>query len=290
MGTGDYGTFFGLLAQRLGRYFKYESGIVNIYHFVEWLESESLRRFKRAIAEQYARQTQDQIPWYFEPNTIDEDALADTDIEYRTSLLKDKKANRALIRQSKYQAKYFERIGVLEALLRILPSGNPNTKPLIGDTRKYFAVAGIMLDIKGDPPLIVPMEEPLLQKAVLENVLPRLASRFPERAQELVTAYHDLIGGKDFDAIFSNAFKTLEEIARSLTGNKKFVFQEKFLRKHFPLLHPMIHETMIRLTRHRGDKGAHGKDAPKPHEMRYLLFAICNIALLLLDYPAADPP
>lgn len=36
----------------------------------------------------------------------------------------------------------------------------------------------------------------------------------------------------------------------------------------------------------RGDEGAHGRKAPDPYEIRYLLFQLCNTALLLLDYDA----
>jgi hypothetical protein len=41
---------------------------------------------------------------------------------------------------------------------------------------------------------------------------------------------------------------------------------------------------MTKLAAHRGDKGGHGRNAPDAIEMRYLLFSICNIALLILDY------
>lgn len=145
-----------------------------------------------------------------------------------------------------------------------------------------------MLDIKGDPPLIVPTEEPLLQEEVIDRLLPRLASRFPERAQELVKAYHDSIEGKGLDSVFSEAFKTLEEIARSLTKDASFQFDKKNLEEYFPKLHGTIHQTIIRLAGHRGDKAGHGKSAPEPHEIRYLLIGICNVALLLLDYPSSE--
>jgi hypothetical protein len=56
------------------------------------------------------------------------------------------------------------------------------------------------------------------------------------------------------------------------------------LQKHFPKIHKTIRTTIVKLDAHRGDKGGHGKASPEPHEMRYLLFSICNIALLLLDY------
>ena len=143
-----------------------------------------------------------------------------------------------------------------------------------------------MLDIDTKTLEVKILEEPLLQKEVIDRLLLRLSSRFPERAKELIQAYHDMLGGeKEFDDIFVNAVKTVEEIGRTITEDKNFVFKKEFLGEYFPKLHPTIHETMIKLAAHRGDKGAHGRDKPHPHEMRYLLFSICNIALLMLDYP-----
>ena len=121
---------------------------------------------------------------------------------------------------------------------------------------------------------------------MVDKLVPRLFEKFPERARELVSAYHGLLGGKDGDSIFSEAFKTLEQLARDITLDTGFVFDKSHLDKHFPLLHSTIHQTLIRLAGHRGDKAGHGKDAPPPHEIRYLLFAVCSSALLLLDYPA----
>jgi hypothetical protein len=85
--------------------------------------------------------------------------------------------------------------------------------------------------------------------------------------------------------VFVEAFKTLEEIARGITGHKRFEFNNSNLTKYFPMLHGTIHETLIKLRGHRGDKAGHGKNAPPPYEIRYLLFTICNAALLLLEYP-----
>ncbi|MCL4476240.1 MAG: hypothetical protein M1508_08440 [Nitrospirae bacterium] len=183
-----------------------------------------------------------------------------------------------------YLSIFNERFGVLEVLLRQLPKTGW-VDSLIVDIRRFFAEAKIMLDIKEVPPLIVPIEEALLQRNVVDNLLPRLAERFPERAQELVRAYHGMLTGKDLDSIFIEAFKTLEEIARAITNDKKFEFDRMNLKKYFPLLHATTHETLIKLAGHRGDKGGHGKSSPPPHEIRYLLFTVCNIALLLLDYP-----
>jgi hypothetical protein len=121
---------------------------------------------------------------------------------------------------------------------------------------------------------------------VVDKLVPRLFDKFPERARELVGAYHALITGKDGDSIFAEAFKTLEQLARDITLDGGFRFDKSHLDKHFPLLHSTIHQTLIRLAGHRGDKAGHGKDAPPPHEIRYLLFAVCNSALLLLEYPS----
>ena len=42
------------------------------------------------------------------------------------------------------------------------------------------------------------------------------------------------------------------------------------------MLHGTIRQTVIKLKDHRGDRGAHGRDGPEPHELRYLLFSICT--------------
>ena len=188
-------------------------------------------------------------------------------------------------RQEKYYRPLFvQRFGVLEALIRILPKGTSPFDDFIQDLRSYFAEAEIMLDIDTDTCLINPVEEQFLQREIIDTLMPRLASRFPKRAKELINAYHVTVSGKDFDEIFVRAFKTLEEIAREIANHSKFEFNEKDLQKYFPKLHKTIHTTILKLAAHRGDKGGHGKASPEPHEMRYLLFSICNIALLLLDY------
>jgi hypothetical protein len=189
-------------------------------------------------------------------------------------------------RQGKYYRRLFsERLGVLEVLIRILqPRKRTAFEDFIKDLRAYLAEAEIMLDIDPNTSLINPIEEQLLQKAIIDTLMPRLTSRFPERAKELTAAYHDMLTGKDFGDIFIGAFKTLEEIGRGITNDNNFQLNEKHLQKRFPKLHGTIHATIAKLDAHRGDKGGHGKASPEPHEMRYLLFSICNIALLLLDY------
>jgi hypothetical protein len=189
-------------------------------------------------------------------------------------------------REGKYYRPLFsQRLGVLEVLIKILqPRKRAAFEDFIKDLRAYFAETEIMLDIDANTCLINPIEEQLLQKEIIDTLMPRLASRFPERAKELTAAYQDMLRGKDFGDIFIGAFKTLEEIARGITKYSKFEFDEKDLQKHFPKIHKTIHTTIVKLDAHRGDKGGHGKASPEPHEMRYLLFSICNIALLLLDY------
>lgn len=187
-------------------------------------------------------------------------------------------------RQGKYYRPLFvQRLGVLEVLIRMLPKGTGAYYDFIQDLRSYFVEAEIMLDIDAETCLINPIEERLLQREIIDTLMPRLASRFPERAKELTAAYHDMLSGKDFDDIFIGAFKTLEEIARGITNDGDFQFKEKDLQKYFPKLHGTIHTTILKLAAHRGAKGGHGKSSPQAHEMRYLLFSICNIALLLLD-------
>jgi len=180
-----------------------------------------------------------------------------------------------------------ERITVLEALLRLLPNQHVPTAELIHDVRRFFAETGVILDIKTDEsglPIIIPLEEPLLQSTIIDELLPRLSARFPKRALELVDAYHEFLKGTDGDTVFLNAFKALEEIARELTRDTNFIFDRSHLQKSFPLLHGTIQETLIRLAGHRGDRAGHGKNIVPPHEIRYLLFTICNAALLMLDY------
>ena len=182
------------------------------------------------------------------------------------------------------------RLTVLEIVLRLVKA-TPAFSQLRDILRKYLAEAQIMLDIAETDGRIVPMEEALLQKEVIDRLLPRLANRFPQQEKDLVRAYHDLVQGVDTDKIFVLAVKALEEIARRVSGMPKLTLDDqKDLKVAFPDLHPTIYTTIIKLTAHRGDKGAHGRQGPPPHEMRYLLFSICNVALLFLDYPGPTNP
>jgi hypothetical protein len=187
-----------------------------------------------------------------------------------------------------YNTHVKERLTVLESLLQLLPKPTDWYELLLRDIRRFFAESEIRLNIQVDgavTPLIIPLDEPLLQAEVIDKLLPRLSERFPNRARELVAAYHQLLVEKEGDSIFIEAFKSLEQLARDMTGDEGFVFNKTHLAKHFSSLHGTIHETLIRLDGHRGDKAGHGKNAQPAHEIRYLLFAICNAALLLLDYP-----
>lgn len=303
-----------------------ETGITNLTHFGAWLESESFQRFKfnkdapladqiegffkyetvlkeaRALfdndkeqklvsilqSRQIIQQLGNTIKQYgIKPPSTKQLELSEENLSKEIEKAKRTAKSTENVRfQRHYRFIISQRLTVIEALLQILPYGSGWSQRLIQDIRRYFAEAKIALDLRGNPPLVVPLDEPLLQSEVIDQTFTRLGAKFPERAKELLNAYHDLIAGKNLDSVFSEAFKTLEELARSLTGQKSFMFKKEHLKKHFPKLHPTIHETITKLSAHRGDEAGHGRAAPDPYEIRYLLFTICNIALLLLDYPS----
>ncbi len=309
--TGDLNLFFQRVAQRLETLFLYnEAGIVNAPHFGSKLESDSHQRFTFSPTETL----DSQISRFFQPYSVEteikrrlgedpevqaaEERFGETlrmgprglgTIPPETTATQE--ARRLYEETKKRHFPHYarevalERLSVVESILRRLPAGSTALSSLISDLRKFLAEANVMLDIRGEPPLIVPMEEPLLQTEVLDRLLARLASSQPDRARELIQAYHGALQGDPPDSVFLQAFKTLEEIARSVTGDPKFVFDRKLLPKHFPKLDPAIRETIILLAGQRGDKAAHGRPALNRSEIRYLLFAICNLALLILDYP-----
>ncbi|GEM_PF-3054156 len=320
-GQGNFSTFFSRLSQRLERLFMFnEPELPNLPHFGARLESESLQRFRFDPSGVLSTQIRD----YFNPELMNgaayERAQADPEEAEANKLLhKWDKARLSLhienrstgaikrcveaesqyttalntARQSRpsrvathFRALVVERISALEALLRILPRGNVWVQQLIDDVRRFAAEANIMLDIEVTEagPVISPLEERLLQSEVLDKLMPRLSAHFPGRAAELINAYHMLVAGEPADRVFTEAFKTLEAIARDLTGDKNFMFDREHLNQQFSGLHRTVQNTLIQLAAHRGDKGAHGRDAPPPHEIRFLLFAVCNAALLLLDY------
>lgn len=321
-GQGNFEVFFQRLSQRLRRLFQYnEAGLPNIPYFGAVLETETLQRYRHvpliALHEHIEKfflsqqlKEEAKIRCYGDPE-YNIAALLEKKVSLRAGgarslasfpedlqlgLEKDKaKLNEAATRPQRearhFQALALERLGVLEALLRLLPPGSGGLQDLIRDIRRLFVEAEIMLDVRGTPPLIVPLEDAVLQTEVLDRLLPRLAARFPDQEKDLVRAYHDLVQGVDTNTVFGNAFRALEEVARQMTANQTLLLsEEKDLRKYFPLLHPTIYGTIIKLAAHRGDKAGHGRQGPPPHEMRYLLFSICNIALLFLDYPGPTKP
>lgn len=219
--------------------------------------------------------------------------IDDAEVE-KSRLTKEDAERRAdSTRQSRRERHFLscvaERMTTLEALFRILPDQPASLESLATDMKRFFAEAKLPLDLRGSPPLIVPLDEPLMQAEVIDKALTRLGGKFPERSAELLKAYHDMLSGRNLDSVFVEAFKTLEEVGRSISGNSSFIFSKDRLKAHFPNLHPTIHETMVRLAGHRGDEAGHGRTAPDTYEIRYLLFAICNIAVLLLDYEEAQP-
>ncbi len=274
---GDFELLLGGLSGRLKQFVLYgEFGLGgNAGYFGAQLETASLRLFRHQIGEHLY----EELEVFFGPKNLEEipPSIVHSSLPGTTAATRDRLLayNRTILQT---------RLTVLESLLTIVPAGIGREK-LIADIKRIFINSGVSLDIEGDPPLIVPLDQPLLQRGVLNNLMPKLSKGYPDRAQELIEAYQKLLKGEKLDEIFVGAFKTLEALARSLTGDAAFEFTAANLKKYFPNLHPTIHVTIAKLAAQRGDEGAHGQDAPEPHEIRYLLFAVCNIALLLLDHP-----
>ena len=318
---GHFNIFFERVAHRLKQVVdRGEAGMPNITDLGDTIESESHQCFRFNSHESLAMQLQE----FFSPPQIqkESDKLVDTDPvvmsvrhayhqakheAYPTgaaSLAQDRSkqvqlqaafklalVQRKEISESRSEFHYhglvLKRLTVLECVLRLVKQAPaPAFSNLRDQLRRYIVETGIMLDITHEEGKIVPIEEPLLQKEVIDRLLPRLSDRFPQQEKDLVKAYHDLIQGVDADAIFVLAMKALEEIARQISGRPKLTLEtHKDLNAAFPDLHPTICTTIIKLAAHRGDKAGHGRQGPPPHEMRYLLLSICNIALLFLDYP-----
>jgi hypothetical protein len=133
-----------------------------------------------------------------------------------------------------------------------------------------------------------PLEEPLLDREVIQQLLPRLAAKYPDLKRDIIGAYHDLLQGKNSNTVFGNGFKVIEELAHRITGQRFTLSDNKALNKYFGKLHGTILVTIAKLADHRGDKGGHHRKGPDPYEMRYLLFSICNIALLFLEYQSSN--
>jgi hypothetical protein len=312
--------FFGRAAHRLQQVFTHdEAGNVSRTHLGDAIESDSHQCFRFNSLESLAAQ----IESFFAPTRIQTETNKLTSLDPLYIAAQDNfttffnKVQRKIdssdwgqfMASPKYKAELkkrdncwstrrtihhsrlvSERLTVLEAVLRRLKT-TPAFLNLRADLRRYLAEAQIMLDIAETDGRIVPMEEALLQKEVIDRLLPRLANRFPQQEKDLVKAYHDLVQDVDTDTIFVLAIKALEEIARKVSGRPKLTLDDlKDLKAAFPNLHPTIYTTILKLAAHRGDKAGHGRQGPPPHEMRYLLFSICNVALLFLDYPSPTNP
>lgn len=275
---GDIRGFFQHVSRRLDHFATFNEGhLPNVSYLGAKLEAASFGLFRVSTRGNPAKE----IGEYFSPVSLPEPrppAFPGGLIAMAVDATRRADEQRA---EQKFTA---ERLSVLESLLSIIPR-EAGLLQLIDDIRGSFAYFEIPLDIMGDPPLIVPVEEPLLQQAVLERLFPTISVNWPAQAQELIRAYRRLISGDSPNSIFGDAFKALEEIARGLTSNPSFVFDKKHLARHFPDLHPTIHARIGKLAAHRGDKGSHGATGPQPHEIRYLLLEICNTALLLVGCP-----
>ncbi len=310
--TGDFATCFARIGQRLDRLMLYnEASVINMDHFGACLETDTLQRFHHRAGIALGGQLRE----YFNPAAIRQETESRVFLdEEELDLSRREQSSRGPVFDSGFrpaeseeltQARQAvnntrpsrverhrhelirERLTLLETLLlniwRLTRSATTALATLIQDLRRAFAEAKVPLDIRGDPPVLVPLDETLLQHEVIDPLLSRLRARWPKRADELIAAYHDVLAGRNLDEVFSAAFKTLEEIARALTGDARFDFSAEQLKRYYPQLHPTIVQTLVKLRAHRGDAAAHGREGPSPREIRYLLFQICNSALLLLD-------
>ncbi|MGD9728593.1 MAG: hypothetical protein AB7G68_16490 [Nitrospiraceae bacterium] len=301
-------SFFNQVGHRLSQVVLYnEAGTPDRAHFGDKLASATHLRFpfdRRA-------QLHSQLETFFDPEQIRSDInmLVEKDAEVRDAARQLEASNLgfglAPLRSDSEEWKFYiskkkekrslyqqpvirQRLTVLEECLRLIglePNAARALPSVVCDIRRYMAETGIPFDIASDPVLIRPLDEPLLDGQVIQRLLPRLAERYPDLESDLVKAYHDLLQGMDTNTVFGNAFKVLEELTNRLTGDKILLSNDRALQRHFPKLHGTIHTTIIKLASHRGDEGGHHRQGPDQHEMRYLLFCICNIALLLLEYP-----
>jgi len=317
-GGGNFVVFFDRVGHRLKQFVLHgEAGpTLNPSYLGDLMESESHQCFRFDSRNRLDTQLQR----YFSPNKVEhdtielarEDLLVTAELE-RLELIKKKLSrNKAILYKPEREKKYIvaqnhwyavlkkqcevyrptivrKRLTALEAFLRLIASSHYDKAGIHGllvHLRRYLAEAQIMLDIAEDTMLLVPIEQPLLQKEVIDRLLPRLTTRFPQQGKDIVKAYHDLVQGVDNNTVFGNAFKAIEEIARQVSRNEKLLLSDgSAIARSFPNLHPTVRATIEKLAAHRGDKGAHGRNGPDNHEMRYLLFAMCNLALLFLDYP-----
>lgn len=296
---GDFDKFMSMLSIRLHTLLQHnEARIGSTDHFLARLITESFGRFERKSGETGANT----MYYYFAPATIREQAatkmgndpekrecerLVHVDSDAFAKAFAIDQATRPVRFKAHWRNLIADRLEVLQSVFVLLQQDarHDAVNLLIRDIRRFAAESNVLLDLKGDPPRIIPIEEPLLQKEVIDKLLPRLQANYPERAEDLIKAYHDLLKGEDTNTVFGNAFKALEALARQLSGSPSLELKDRStLEKHFPGLHGTIKETIIKLTGHRGDEGGHGRRGPDEYEIRYLLFTICNIALLLLEY------
>lgn len=56
------------------------------------------------------------------------------------------------------------------------------------------------------------------------------------------------------------------------------------LDDHLSNPHGTIGDTILKLVANCGDEGGHCRKGPDEWEIRYFLLAICNVALLFLEY------
>ncbi|MBX3319811.1 MAG: hypothetical protein KF890_08010 [Nitrospira sp.] len=299
---GDYEKFMNMLAKRLHTLIEHdEADLSSMSRFLARLDTESLGRFGNRHVGTYAENLRN----YFASETISTEAKerATKDPEYkeykRLQYARDnsteykkafeiERATHSKRHDTHWRDLIAERLEVLEAIFVILPQQGrkPSAlKELVRDVRRFSADSGVLVDVKGDPPILIPLEESLLQKEVLDRLLPRLEARFPDRAADLIKAYHDLLKGVDTNTVFGNAFKALEEVARELSSVPQLQLSDQgALEKAFPGLHGTIRATILKLAAHRGDEAGHGRKGPDEYEIRYLLLSVCNVALVLLEY------
>lgn len=257
--ANDYTRFCGLIGMRLKNFFEHkECGPLasQKYTFIRRLPVESLGKFE-----------------------YDEGRSPESQIEsfFSSELLSVRPLENAILR----------RLDVLQSFLILAAEANNGSlsPSFMRDIRRFAVACNVMLDVKGCPPALIPIEQPLLQKEVIDKLLPKLSDRFPQRATELLNAYKDMLRGVELNLVFSHAYKALEALAHDITQNNSLLLSDKAgMRKYFGNLHPTILATIDKLAAHRGDEGSHGSKAPDEYEIRYLLFSICNIALLFLEY------
>lgn len=173
---GDYRLFLMRIAHRLKQLFLHnyhEAQVQDLDHFGARIESQTFQRFKYKY--EYPSALDNQIEAYFDPLTLENQAAGGFYGNKPVSLLdlpRPGKSNPE--REGRFRKLVSERLGVLEAICQILPDSNGRKAMLIRDIRRYFAEAGIMMDMTGDPPLIVPIDEALLQREIIDRLLPTL--------------------------------------------------------------------------------------------------------------------